>query len=395
MPRQTPPPVKHPDRPCNLAIPPGLAGDRQGATAVPVPNDPVERQSKERPRQRREHADHVLRVRQTPEEQQKRAQLVLEPDARSRHFDGQVAILKRPRVDGQVLAGAGQNHEVAGLPFAGSDPARDLRGDARRVVPRDLVLTLAFDRVRGQQPLPPCPRPQRGERGLVVRVLPREAGAPVEDPLHQLAEVVQRTEVGFEVQHLAELRKAPLHELVQRYVGTPEPIDALLGIAHDEEGAGPGRDTPPVVAVGVRIARQQQQDLGLERIGVLELVDQHASVALPKFAASTRVLAQQLGRQHKQVLECDVATGLSLARVALAGRPGHAQRHGIPVSPPVPEQPVRPTAVPSESPGVLAEPLCRELAGRGVGPALLNRLRLDSVELGHRVEQHRGVVPVE
>ena len=71
-PRELPPSVQDADRFGHLTIPFGFEVDREAATVVPVPHDPVESQSKERTCQRREHADLVLGIRQASEQQEKR-----------------------------------------------------------------------------------------------------------------------------------------------------------------------------------------------------------------------------------------------------------------------------------------------------------------------------------
>src|SRR4029077_20918728 len=69
-----------------------------------------------------------------------------------------------------------------------------------------------------------------------------------------------------------------LDALVQPDVGTPEAIDRLLRIAHQEELAGYGSDAAPV-PLGRIVCGEQEQQLGLERIGVLELVDEEMAPA--------------------------------------------------------------------------------------------------------------------
>ena len=67
--------------------------------------------------------------------------------------------------------------------------------------------------------------------------------------------------------------------VVDRDVRAAEAVDRLLRIADDDEPAR-ARDAP-----SPSTSRQQQRELGLDRVGVLELVDQHAAVAA---AGSTR-----------------------------------------------------------------------------------------------------------
>ena len=63
------------------------------------------------------------------------------------------------------------------------------------------------------------------------------------------------------------------HASIDIDVRAPEAINRLLRIADDEELAGDGSDVLPARLVRI-VSRQQQQQLGLQRIGVLELVDE-------------------------------------------------------------------------------------------------------------------------
>ena len=56
-------------------------------------------------------------------------------------------------------------------------------------------------------------------------------------------------------------------------VGATEAVDRLLRVADDEQLARHGPHGTPVPLGGI-VRGQQQQELGLERIGVLELVDE-------------------------------------------------------------------------------------------------------------------------
>ena len=62
--------------------------------------------------------------------------------------------------------------------------------------------------------------------------------------------------------------------LIQDHVRPPEAIDGLLGIAHQEQLAGFGGCSRASRSAGDH-GRKQQQDLGLERVGILELVHEN------------------------------------------------------------------------------------------------------------------------
>jgi hypothetical protein len=63
---------------------------------------------------------------------------------------------------------------------------------------------------------------------------------------------------------------------VGRHVGAAEAIDRLLGVAHQEQRAGPDLERGPIVAVrsSPRVAAQAPKDFCLQGVRVLELVDQ-------------------------------------------------------------------------------------------------------------------------
>ncbi|MYD86991.1 MAG: hypothetical protein F4Y14_12910 [Acidobacteria bacterium] len=94
------------------------------------------------------------------------------------------------------------------------------------------------------------------------------------------------------------------HLPVDADVGAPEAVDRLLGVSHQEELARPGRHLAPVALVGIA-RRQQQQDLGLQRIGVLELVHEDARIALLRVAADAVVVADQVPRLQQQIDEVE------------------------------------------------------------------------------------------
>ena len=80
--------------------------------------------------------------------------------------------------------------------------------------------------------------------------------------------------------------------VVHAEVGAPEPVDRLLRIADDEERAGCDR-ARRVHCLGARVgvARgEQHRELDLERVGVLELVEEHGRVPLRDRGAHGRVV---------------------------------------------------------------------------------------------------------
>ena len=390
-PRPSPPLVQEVDRARHLVVAPGGCVHREAAARVPVRHQPVRRDPEERTGQHPEHARLVRRILQAAEEQEKRGQLVLEAHPGARHLDGQIPVLEGARVHREVPAGAGQNHEVARFALPGPHPAGDLVRDAGGLVSRHLVLSAARDRVRRQHPgILVAPGQERGELRLPVGVLAPEPAFVVEDALHQRPDRAQGAEVRLEKEHVAELCEALPDHLVERDVGAPEAVDALLGVPDHEERAGSRRHGAPVVA-GLRVAREQQQDLGLQGIGVLELVDEDPLVAPAEVAARPGVAAQQRRRMDQQVLEVDLAPVLPLPREGVGGRPGHPDGDGVAVGPPPAQQQVRRAAGLREVVDLRAQRLGRGLPRRRVGPPLLDQSALLEVDPGHGLEE-RGLV---
>ena len=73
------------------------------------------------------------------------------------------------------------------------------------------------------------------------------------------------------------------------HVGMAEAVDRLALVADPEQV----------------LALQQLEDLVLERVRVLELVDQHVAEALRVVQAQPLVVAQQVARQQLEVVEVE------------------------------------------------------------------------------------------
>ena len=84
---------------------------------------------------------------------------------------------------------------------------------------------------------------------------------------------------------------------VLRDVGAAESVDRLLRVADDEQPPGRRRgraSRPP--AAGRRARREPDGDLELDRVGVLELVEQHPRVRVVEVARTSGVVASSRGR---------------------------------------------------------------------------------------------------
>ena len=111
-----------------------------------------------------------------------------------------------------------------------------------------------------------------------------------------------------------------LDRFVKSYVGAAETIDRLLGIAHDEQLAGYRPNLAPVPLRRI-ISREQHQYLGLQRIGVLELVYKHAGESLLKFLTHALVVEHQIAGSKQQVQKIQTPGPLLQTAVLFDDRP--------------------------------------------------------------------------
>jgi hypothetical protein len=134
----------------------------------------------------------------------------------------------------------------------------------------------------------------------------------LEGRVDRLLERRDAAEALRQVQHVgAGSNELLLGAFVDGDVGTSEAVDRLLGVAHDEELPGDGDDLAPLADLRIRRG-QEQQDLGLQRVGVLELVDEEVAEALLEPRPHLRVVAHQIARPQQQVEEVE-ATAATLA----------------------------------------------------------------------------------
>ena len=127
-------------------------------------------------------------------------------------------------------------------------------------------------------------------------------------------------------------------------VGPPEPVDRLLRVAHEEQPAVVDVELVPAPGLGAPDGgRDQAGQLDLERVGVLELVEQDVGVALVQGVAGLGAATQHLAGQHEQVVELEAAVAPAVVgggqhlggdagqQVAqhLVGGGGHGGGHGL------------------------------------------------------------------
>jgi hypothetical protein len=96
------------------------------------------------------------------------------------------------------------------------------------------------------------------------------------------------------VQPLDQRRSNQLdHAPVRDDIGAAKPVDRLLGISHDRQL--PRRQGHGVPGIARRaLFTQKHHDLGLERIGILKLVDEHVIEQTLTIGAHHEVVAQQV-----------------------------------------------------------------------------------------------------
>ena len=133
-----------------------------------------------------------------------------------------------------------------------------------------------------------------------------------------------RAEVAREQLGRGDERVARLEE--GRDVGPAEPVDRLLRVADEEEVPRLDRDLGPralrrVGSVAPVDRRERHRDVDLDRIRVLELVDEQPLVPAPEPGAGGRAVlgvAEQQAREHEQIVELEL-TG-DPARVDVVAR---------------------------------------------------------------------------
>ena len=123
--------------------------------------------------------------------------------------------------------------------------------------------------------------------------------------------------------------------VIDRDVRAAEAVDALLGIADHEQLSRHERRVPPVRRQRLAapfVRGQVERDLGLQRVRVLELVDEDALVARLSRVADGRIVAQQVARPRQQIVKRRRPGGAPLAHTAQdevaqkAEQPGQRRR---------------------------------------------------------------------
>ena len=102
--------------------------------------------------------------------------------------------------------------------------------------------------------------------------------------------------------------QALLDLLIKSNVGAAEAVDRLLWIADQEQLSGNRLNLSPIGFGGI-IGSEKQQDLGLEWIGILELVDKVVREALLQLGPYALVVTNEITRLDQEIEEIE-APGL-------------------------------------------------------------------------------------
>ena len=100
------------------------------------------------------------------------------------------------------------------------------------------------------------------------------------------------------------------HFLVDSNVRAAKAVDRLLRITNQEQLSRNGTDIAPIGLASI-IGGEQEEDLGLERVGILELVDEEVSEALLQLGANAAVVSNEIARLDQEIEEIET-TGVSL-----------------------------------------------------------------------------------
>ncbi len=182
---------------------------------------------------------------------------------------------------------------------------------------------------------------QRTRLHLRVRMRATEQDGPVVDAEIRLAPAGQRLVLRLRIRllnghRIAEERVDPREDRLDRAevggepgprvvrtepvagskeqfdVGASEPVDRLFRVADEEQAAVANRELGPRRRrVALHRRRDQDRELDLNGVGVLELVEEDVGVALVQAIARVAARAQQISREHEEVVELEPAVRAS------------------------------------------------------------------------------------
>ena len=169
-------------------------------------------------------------------------------------------------------------------------------------------------------------RIQRLERWLGIGL---ECDEPAEDVVGEVDHGLRRSEIGRERDAVGADLVAGAQVLGD--VGAAETVDGLLGIADDEQPAGERAEPSPCRSAGaigrglvgiVGIGGETDGDLELDRVGVLELVEEHPLVPLVEEPTEVGPIGQQAPGENEQIVELE-QTGLGASRGGIEDESAH------------------------------------------------------------------------
>ena len=229
-----------------------------------------------------------------------------------------------------MLRGDGDRRLAAAFgdlpPAMPQDPLRHRRhGDRERLFDRGRTQVAPLVRLRHRQRDDRRLIRQRGtvrrERNVGRLQRQRVAGHDrLEGAVHAHLDPRHAAETGVEVQlRRAERREASADLAIDADVGPPETVDRLFRITDQEQRPRARPDLTPIRLVVV-VGGKQQQDLGLQRIRVLEFVDEDALEARLKPEPHAGAVAHQIAREEEEIEEVERA-GASLQLIVAVDGP--------------------------------------------------------------------------
>ena len=151
----------------------------------------------------------------------------------------------------------------------------------------------------------------------------RDSGS-LEACVHEVQDRGAGSEVGRDREHACGILRAEClaRPEIGAHFGAAEAIDGLLGVADQEERARTDLETSPLgrCRISWGLAAQAPEDLRLQRIGVLELVDEDVGETRGERPAHRLVIAQQVARGEEQVVEVEQRGGALVVPEALRDR---------------------------------------------------------------------------
>src|SRR4051812_15382986 len=125
----------------------------------------------------------------------------------------------------------------------------------------------------------------------------------LESAVHARLDLRYCAKARIQVHDSGALGLEPIADLpIDAHVGPSKTIDRLLGIADEEQRAGPRPCASPI-GLGVVVSGEQQQNLGLQWIRILKLVDEDPFEARLESLTDDGVVAHEIACTEEQIEE--------------------------------------------------------------------------------------------